>query len=416
MDYLKYFGLSEDPFTLTPDPAYFYPSDSHKEILSSLNYAIQQKEGFSLIVGEPGTGKTTILKILINEWRDKAEIALIMTPRLAPEEFLQAVLDDISVKLETVNKNEIIKAFRDILIARSQAGRRVIIIVDEAQDLPDETLEELRLLSNLETEKEKLLQIILVGQPELRKRLAVEHLKQLDQRITIRATLRMLNAQATSDYIGFRVLRAGQGTVMFEDDAKRFIYGLSKGIPRLINLIASRALMAAYVEGSKTVKANHVAYAKTHVSDVPASRFAFSRVLVFAMSAVVLVGLSVLTTIWFRGQKAEVVPPPVVPVAQQVAQTTRPPEPAPQRKVQEPVQKPSETVKIATVTVNSANLRQGPSLQAERLSWASRGVVLRVVGAQTTDSSGRKWHRVKIHDGRELWIADVVVKVTERVE
>jgi general secretion pathway protein A len=153
MDYLKFFNLTDDPFRLTPDPLYFYPSQEHNEILTSLNYAIEQKEGFSLVVGEPGTGKTTILRILIDNWKDKAEIALIMTPRLSPEEFLQAVLEDINVKLPSVNKNEMIKAFRDILIRHSETGRRIIIIVDEAQDVPDETLEELRLLSNLERRK-----------------------------------------------------------------------------------------------------------------------------------------------------------------------------------------------------------------------------------------------------------------------
>ena len=171
MDYLTFFQLDDDPFRLTPDPEYFYPSQEHNEILNSLNYAIEQKEGFSLVVGQPGTGKTTILRILIDHWKDRAEIALVMTPRLLPEEFLQAVLEDLNIKLGKKSKNEMLKAFRDVLIEHSATGKRIIIIVDEAQNVPDETIEELRLLSNLETEKEKLLQIILMGQPELKKKL-----------------------------------------------------------------------------------------------------------------------------------------------------------------------------------------------------------------------------------------------------
>jgi len=267
-DFLEFFNLAENPFRITPDPFYFYPSNNHNEILSSLNYAVEQKEGFFVETGEPGTGKTVTLKIFIEKWRDKAEIALIMTPRLSPEEFLLAVLEDLNIKLKnTTNKNELLKTFRDFLIEHSLSGKRVIIIVDEAQNLPDETLEELRLLSNLETEKEKLLQIILVGQPELKKRLLSENLRQLNQRVTVRTTLMPLTRDETFDYINFRLSKAGKGTITFEDKAKKLIYNTSKGIPRLINLISSRTLMAAYVEGDSHIKKRHVVYAIKHLTN-----------------------------------------------------------------------------------------------------------------------------------------------------
>ncbi|MBI5205204.1 MAG: AAA family ATPase [Nitrospirae bacterium] len=269
MDYLEFFDLKEDPFRLTPDPSYFYPSESHNEVLSSLTYMVEQKEGFFLAVGEPGTGKTTLLNTFLNTkgWKDKAGIALVLTPRLSPEEFLLTVLEDLNVKIKNTNKNEIIRAFRDFLVENSMLGRRIIIIVDEAQSLPDETLEEMRLLSNLETEKEKLLQIVLIGQPELRKRLLSEKLRQLNQRITLRVILNPLTVKETSDYINYRLIKAGKGSVIFKENAKELIHKASKGIPRLINLISSRSLMAAYLDTGKHIKKRHVLYAMRHLSD-----------------------------------------------------------------------------------------------------------------------------------------------------
>jgi general secretion pathway protein A len=269
MDYLEFFDLKEDPFRLTPDPLYFYPSESHNESLSSLNYMVEQKEGFFLCTGEPGTGKTTLLNRFLNSerWKDRAGIALVLTPRLSPEEFLLTVLEDLNVQIKSTNKNEIIKAFRDFLIENSMLGRRVIIIVDEAQNLPDETLEELRLLSNLETEKEKLLQIVLIGQPELRNKLLSNNMRQLNQRITVRTTLKPLIIDETSDYINYRLAKAGKGSVIFEERTKKHIYKLSKGTPRLINLISSRAMMAAYLDGSRNIKKRHVVHAVKHLSD-----------------------------------------------------------------------------------------------------------------------------------------------------
>ncbi|MBI4690715.1 MAG: AAA family ATPase [Nitrospirae bacterium] len=265
---MEFFDLKEDPFRLTPDPLYFYPSESHNEALSSMTYMVEQKEGFFLVVGEPGTGKTTLLNTFLDTkgWKDRAGIALVLTPRLSPEEFLLTVLDDLNVKIENTNKNEIIRAFRDFLIENSMLGRR-IIIVDEAQNLPDETLEELRLLSNLETEKEKLLQIVLIGQPELRKKLLMEKLRQLNQRITLRAILNPLRMNETSDYINYRLIKAGKGSVIFKENAKKLIHKSLMGIPRLINLISSRTMMAAYLDASKQIKKRHVLYAIRHLSD-----------------------------------------------------------------------------------------------------------------------------------------------------
>lgn len=393
MDYLKFFNLTDDPFRLTPDPLYFYPSQEHNEILTSLHYAVEQKEGFSLVVGEPGTGKTTILRMLIDSWKDKAEIALIMTPRLSPEEFLQAVLEDINVKLPSVNKNEMIKAFRDILIKHSETGRRIIIIVDEAQNVPDETLEELRLLSNLETEKEKLLQIILMGQPELRKKLQAAHLKQLNQRITIKATLNPLTKSETFDYVNFRLIKAGRGSVNFDDDAKKAIYSMSRGIPRLINIIASRALMAAFVSGNGVIKKNHVQYAIDHLADTTPSRGYLK------LAGYGVVGIMLVAVIFFGAFKFTNRLQPVV------TQAGTPRTGVQEASVSKAVKGGQQ--KILTVSVEIANLRKGPSIETEKVSSAKKGSVFRVTD-EKKDETGRRWYKILNAEGNEYWISERV--------
>ena len=256
-DYLSYFKLNDDPFRLTPDTAYFYNSPAHATALLSIEYCVTQKEGFCVLTGEPGTGKTTILRLFTEKWKDRAEIALIMTPRLSPDEFFRAILDDFNIPLSS-SKNDMLKAFRGFLLTHAANNKRVAIIVDEAQELPGATLEELRLLSNLETEKEKLLQIILIGQPELRTKLLSDPLRQLNQRITVRVQLKPLTEAETSDYINTRLIKGGNSSLLFNQKAKDLIFDLSGGIPRTINLLASRGLMSAFLDGSREVFDTHI--------------------------------------------------------------------------------------------------------------------------------------------------------------
>lgn len=265
MDYKKFFGFKEAPFHLTPDPAYFFPSNAHREALQTLLYSIRAGEGFVQITGDPGTGKTLLIRTILRELGDDISTALIFNPRLSPHELLRTLLEDLGLDpamMENTPREALLRRFRDFLMDKANKGSRVIVIIDEAQNLPMDTLEELRLLSNLETEKEKLLQIILVGQRELEAKLDLPEVRQLHQRITIRYQLDYLSWDDIQSYIYHRLKIATPEdqdiTVKFTEKSLRAIYRTSKGVPRLINIISERSLMAAYVEGSKTVGVDEV--------------------------------------------------------------------------------------------------------------------------------------------------------------
>lgn len=422
MDILEFYGLKEDPFRLTPDPTFFFPSIRHNEALLTMNYVVEQKEGFCLIIGEPGTGKTTLLNVFKESWKDKAEIALILTPRLSPDEFLLAILEDLNVKLARTGKSEILKAFRDFLVEKSRAGRPVIIIVDEAQNLPDDTLEELRLLSNLETDKDKLLQIILIGQPELERRLHRDTLRQLNQRITVRERLSPLSSNETLEYINYRLIKAGKGFLRFDEKLLKPIYKFSSGIPRIINILLSRAVMSAYLEGSNIVTIKHVRYAMRHLKDqIPEKGRYGLKKMIYAVSVLLFiagaVGFYLLKT-EYRTQYTEKGYSAVEKTPQQQpSQTVKDKEQAsnPDEPIQKNIEERKKQRREAVVSVNSANLRVRPSLDSERVAWASKGVTLEVVD-EFVEASGKRWYKVKISDGRECWIADKVVNIVTNYE
>jgi general secretion pathway protein A len=410
MDYLDFFNLKEDPFGLTPDSHYFYPSKMHNDVLATLDYAVEQKEGFSLIIGEPGTGKTTILKIFIDRWKERAEIALIMTPRLSSEELLQAILDDLNIRLETANKNEMIKTFRDFLIARSLSDTRVIIIVDEAQNLSDGSLEELRLLSNLETEKEKLLQIILVGQPELQRRLHSEGLRQLDQRISIRATLRPLTEVETSDYISFRLIKAGKGSAIFNEKAKKMIHRLSGGIPRLINLTASRAMMVAYIGSSSQILKRHILDTVKHIPEAQLKSVSRHRTLRYAAATLLLISLLLVSFFGYNTLQYNHKPPQETTQSDAQNVTAKAPPEKPETLSAPTQDAPAAVQRVATVTVNAARVREGPSLHADVADIVSKGDSFEITD-EWTEVSGNRWYKVRLPDEGEYWIASYIVKV-----
>ncbi len=259
MNYLDFFGLKEDPFKITPDYTYFYESLTHRTAKNLLKFVVESGEGFCVIVGEPGTGKTTTLRKFISELPENYIYALILNPNLKPEEFLKALLDEFKISYdEDINKNEMLKKLRNFLQENVLNKKKVLIIIDEAQLMPIETLEELRLLSNLETEKEKLIQILLVGQPEFEETLQNRKLRQLNSRISNRMFLNFLNEKEVEKYINHRLKVSGLENLKIDPKVYKEVYKYSEGIPRLINLIMSRALMAAAMEGSFTIEPKHI--------------------------------------------------------------------------------------------------------------------------------------------------------------
>jgi len=252
--YESFYGLREKPFNLTPDPRFLYLSKRHKEAFAHLLYGIRNRSGFVEITGEVGTGKTTICRTLLEQVGPEVEIAFIFNPYLSATELLRAVNEDFGIKSSAVTKKELIDELNAHLLDRRQEGKNCVLLIDEAQDLSAPVLEQIRLLSNLETDKEKLLQIVLVGQPELKEHLTTPEMRQLDQRITARYYLKPLDKGEIVGYVGHRITRAGgRGKIRFTRAALKLLYKYSGGTPRLINAVCDRALLIGYTRETKEI-------------------------------------------------------------------------------------------------------------------------------------------------------------------
>jgi general secretion pathway protein A len=247
--YEEFYGLKEKPFVLTPDPQFLYLSERHQTALESLVYGINQREGFMVIIGNIGTGKTTICRALLGKLDENVNTALIFNSFLTEEELLESILQDFGFSSKGRSRKERIDALNKLLIYFLSQGKNAVLIIDEAQNLSIPVLEQIRMLSNLETEKEKMLQIILIGQTELEQKLKSPELRQLNQRIAIRHRLYPLSPTETKSYIYRRLHKAGdQGNVIFSRSALKEIYKFSKGTPRLINLLCDRSLLGGFVD------------------------------------------------------------------------------------------------------------------------------------------------------------------------
>ncbi len=253
--YQSYYGLEEMPFNITPDPKFLYLSPTHQEALQHLLYGLQERKGFIVLVGEVGCGKTTLCRRLLNEIEGSHwDTALILNPRISEIEMLKAILQELGEKPLAGGLHALIAQMQEVLIHRITQGREIVLIIDEAQNLSFEVLEQIRLISNLETDKQKLLQIILMGQPELKDILALPELRQLRQRILVHYELNPLTKGDVAHYIRHRLSLAGsQGRPSFTEWASRKIHRYSQGIPRIINNVCDKALLAAYIRDADEV-------------------------------------------------------------------------------------------------------------------------------------------------------------------
>jgi general secretion pathway protein A len=266
--YEEYFSLKERPFSLTPDPDFLYLSGSHQQALDHLLFGLESGEGFIVVTGDIGVGKTTVCRALLRRLPERFATALVVNTLLTEKELLRTVLDDFGVPVPDGTRKDLLDALNRFLLAEAEAGRRPVLIIDEAQNLAPPLLEQVRLLSNLETEKRKLLQIVLFGQKELQEKLRLPQLRQFDQRITVRATILPLDLRETSRYIQYRMSVAGAaGSAFLSPAAERLLHRWSRGVPRRINQLCDRALLAACVRNAARVEPEDVDRAAASLSD-----------------------------------------------------------------------------------------------------------------------------------------------------
>jgi len=253
--YLSFYGLTEMPFNITPDPKFLYLSPTHQDALQHLIYGVQEKKGFILLIGEVGCGKTTLCRRFLNELDPaRYDTALILNTHITEIEMLRTILTELGETQLAQGHYGLAAQINRVLLQRIEHGRDIVLVIDEAQNLSFKVLEQIRLLSNLETDKQKLLQIVLIGQPELKNMLAQDRMRQLRQRILVNSELRPLTLNDTSHYIQHRLTLAGaSGRPYFTAAAMRSLHRFSKGIPRVINNVCDKALLSAFVRDSDEV-------------------------------------------------------------------------------------------------------------------------------------------------------------------
>jgi general secretion pathway protein A len=252
--YLEYYGLNAAPFDITPNPRFLFYSPKHREAYNHMLYGLRERKGFVQMTGEVGAGKTTLCRALLEQLGDQYSTALILNPVMSPDEMIKAIALEYGLPVTGLDRLDTVAVINNFLLQQVERGRDTVLIIDEAQDLTDDLLEQVRLLSNLETDDRKLLQIVLMGQPELRDRLNNPRLRQLRQRITVRYHLQPLSQAEVSDYIKHRLHISGaNGSPRFTRPALWRVHHYSKGIPRLVNAVCDKALLAGFVQQTEVI-------------------------------------------------------------------------------------------------------------------------------------------------------------------
>ncbi|HZX76651.1 AAA family ATPase [Lysobacter sp.] len=333
--YLEHYGLSEPPFSITPDPRFVFLSERHRDALAHLLFGITQGGGggFVQLTGEVGTGKTTLCRLLLEQVPENARVALVLNPRLTPVELLETVCEELHLDLDgrRGSAKALVDALNAYLLDAYAQGLRVVLVIDEAQNLSVEALEQVRLLTNLETPTQKLLQIVLLAQPELRRMLAREDMRQLAQRITARFHLTPLDAAETGEYLRHRFRIAGGQRFPFDASAVRRIHLHSGGAPRLINAVAERSLLAGYAHDVAMLDARWVDRAAAEVLPSASPRRRSRWAIVLPVAAALLVGIGAAGWWWWTRAPVEArpAPAPVIALAKVPAAAKEPPVPSP---------------------------------------------------------------------------------------
>jgi MSHA biogenesis protein MshM len=273
--YLEYFGLEQAPFTITPDTGFFLDHGGHREAMNVLQLALQSGEGFIKVTGEVGTGKTLLCRKLLNTLDERFLTAYIPNPSLDPLALHKSLAAELGIKFaHNIGQHRLLQRITKRLMELNAAHRQVVLLLDEAQSIPDDSMEALRLLTNLETEKDKLLKVVLFGQPELDHRLQQHNMRQLRQRILFNYTLQPLDRETLDIYLSHRLLIAGyRGAPLFSRSALKLLHHNSRGIPRLANILGHKALMSAYGRGDRVIRPLHIRHASADTEDVHSRRY-----------------------------------------------------------------------------------------------------------------------------------------------
>ena len=391
--YTAFFGLREKPFALSPDPRFLFLSAAHQEALAHLIYGIEQGEGFIAVTGEVGTGKTTLCRTLLRRLGGEVEVAFVFNPKLTARELLEAILVELGVEKRGDTVRELVDELNHYLLERRRQGRRVLLIIDEAQGLSPDTLEQVRLLSNLETETDKLIQILMLGQPELDALLESRDLRQLRQRIGVRWRLAPLSRDETAAYVRHR-LRVSAGADrdrLFSKSALREVYRRSHGIPRVVNLLCDRALLAAFAEASPRIGAAHLRRAAAEL-DGRGGRTARRRWLRVALplAALALVAAAFELNGWQRTGRVPALAPSPLPTELATAPdvAAAPSETVPATAPADPAPPALEVAAVAAPPPPLAEPAAEPAapVDPERVGDLAHALALRAPGATAGDS------------------------------
>jgi len=406
--YHQHFGLDESPFGITPNPAFFYSGNTRGEILDALLYAVTHGEGIVKVSGEVGSGKTMLCRMMERRLPDNIDVIYLVNPSLGPEEVVYAIATELGLETAGRRTDEVLRRLHDELIARHAAGRQVLLLVEEAQAMPLQTLEEIRLLTNLETSRDKLLQIVLFGQPELDAHLDLPNMRQLKERITHSFAVPPMEPALIGEFLAFRLRAAGyRGPVLFRADAVREIAAVSQGIVRRINILADKALLAAFADNADTVTGKHVKAAIREAAFTVKPLFARREKMV--LGALLIAGA--LAATWVLAQRAAVLRTAVLRNAP-VLRTAPILRPATEGATA-PAQSPAAAATSATSTVPAA-LPSAAVVAAAPLSAnaePSPAAVLR----QCLDDT-RRWLQTEAGDHLALQIALLPASDQARIE